>query len=131
MPTTLRTVSVSLPVNSIDDLKPRMAKAKLHTQSAAIPLTAVVKEALIRHHGSLKAAAIMMQIDPGQLTRDLQTGDFKLKKLDGDLEAIVAIAHALYDAFGQLDSPAARVRRVLREIHERLAEVEQYVEQAS
>lgn len=77
-------------------------------------MTAVVKDALIRHYGSLKAAAITMRIDQGQLTRDLQNGDFKLKKLDGDDEAKAFVATALHEAFGSAD-PKARVMRLIRD----------------
>lgn len=105
--------------NSIDDVRPTMAKASLSDQSGSIALTAVVKDALIRHYGSLKAAAITLQMDQGQLTRELQSGDFKLKKLDQDDEAKCFVACALYEAFGSTD-PKSQARQLIRDARTRL-----------
>ena len=103
-----------------------MAKANLDSQSSSIALTTVVKDALIEHYGSLKAAAISMHMDQGQLTRELQTGDFKLKKLEGDEDAKATIAAALHAAFSQSD-PRATARRELREIRHRIDRVEELI----
>lgn len=83
-------------------------------QLPSIAMTAVVKEALLRHYGSLKAAAISLRMDQGQLTRELQSGDFKFGKLERDQEAKAFVADALYEAFGQ-DTPKTRVLRLIRE----------------
>lgn len=113
--------------NSIDGVRPQMAKATLDRQSLSLAMTAVVRDALIRHYGSLKAAAITFQMDPGQLTRELQSGDFKmLKKLDGDNEAKAFVSAALHEAFSDVD-PKARTRRMLRELRQRLDELAEMV----
>jgi hypothetical protein len=85
-------------------------------------MCAVVKDVLIRHFGSLKAAAISMEMDQGQLSRDLQTGDFKFKKLEGFDAVKMLIARAMYQAFGE-DDPKARRRRVIRDLRDRLDEL--------
>jgi hypothetical protein len=85
-------------------------------------LSAVVKDVLIRHYGSLKAAALTFEMDLGQLSRELQTGDFKFKRLDAHGDVKVAIARAMYQAFGD-DDPKARRRRVIRDLRDRLDEL--------
>lgn len=116
----------STPLNSLDGVRPKAAKAGLERQSVSIALSSVVKDALIRHYGSLKSAAITLQMDQGQLTRELQTGDFKLKKLDRDDEAKAFIARALHEAFGDAD-PKAQARRAIREVRARLDELQELV----
>jgi hypothetical protein len=122
-----------MPLKSIDDVELHPAKAALRGQSRSIALTSVVKDALQRHYGSLKAAAISMgQMDQGQLTRELETGKFRFERLElCDDEAKAFIAAALYEVFGQLDDPKVRARRLMREMRQRLDEFEQYLEHVS
>lgn len=101
-------------VNSIDGVRPKAAKASLPGQSLSIAMTAVVKDALLRHYGSLKCAALTLRMDEGQLSRELNSGDFKINKLDRDEEARAFVANALYEAFRSTD-PKATARRKLRE----------------
>jgi hypothetical protein len=130
-----------MPLNTVES---RMAKADIRRQSTAIPdqsrsiavhasqfgLTAVVKDALIRGCGSLKAAAITMGMDQGQLSRDLQSGALKLDRLDRlDVATKGVIVAALHDAYAPLaPSPQARVREAVRDIRRKCDEVEQYLE---
>lgn len=76
----------------------------------------MLKDALTRHYGSLKAAAISMgDYDPSQLIRDLDTGKFKQERLElCDDAAKAFVSAALYEAFGNAD-PKARVQRLIRE----------------
>lgn len=104
----------SAPVNSIDGLRPKQAKAGLASQSLSIVMTAVVKDALQRHYGSLKCAAITLRMDEGQLSRELASGDFKINKLDRDADARAFVVGALHEAFRSTD-PKATARRKLRE----------------
>jgi hypothetical protein len=106
----------SSPVPSVDDIRPRMAKAVHRGPSARLAWSAVVKDALLRHYGSLKCAAITMgDYDPSQLTRDLDTGKFKFERLElCDDEAKAFIAAAIYEAFGDAD-PKSRIQRLIRE----------------
>jgi hypothetical protein len=112
----------------LNTVEPRMAKASLDRQSLSIDLMAVVKEALMRRYGSLKAAAITFGMDQGQLTRELQSGDFKLKRLEHDEELKTALARGMQDAYANPISPQARVRDAIRDIRRRCDEVEQYLE---
>ena len=118
----MASAAASTPVHSLDDVRTRPAKAALGSPSLSIASCAVVKEALIRHYGSLKAAAITMSYDPSQLTRDLERGDFKLQRLDRDEDARADVAIALHDAFGNPD-PKAKVQRLIRAAHRSLEEL--------
>lgn len=125
-------LQASLPpmeINSIDGHGPRRrlsdTPAKAVSQSKSIALTNVVKDALLRHYGSLKAAAITLDYDLGQLSRDLASGDFKLKRLEVDEAAKVFVALALADHYGR--DPHAEARRLIREMRARLDELEDVV----
>ena len=120
MSATVPTPHGSVEVPSLDVGRRRMVKAGEPVQSspaARLVWSAVIKDALDRHYGSLKAAAFAMgEYDPSQLTRDLDTGKFKQERLelcDGDAQA--AIARALHAEFGNAD-PKARVLRLIRRI---------------
>jgi hypothetical protein len=118
----------STPVKTIDDVRTRQLRANEVSQSSSIRLTDVVKDALERHYGSLKCAALSMKppMDLGQLSRELKTGDFKLEKLERlDDEAKAFIADALHEASGHAD-PRTRIARLIREgrrVLDELAEV--------
>jgi len=129
----MRSNTVDLAREAIDGVRPTPAKATLRDQSSSIDanaqsigMTAVVKDALIRHYGSLKAAAITFGMDQGQLTRELQSGDFKFRRLDQDEAAKACVARALYEAFGHMD-PKAQARRLIREARARLDELAEVV----
>lgn len=124
MPQSVPKVSSSTLVNSLDGVRPVMAKATVGRTAIA-----VVKETLIRHYGSLKAAALTLGMDQGQLSRELESGDFKFKRLDHDPDAAAIVATALHAALGaHLHDPKARVRQIVRELRAKLDEVEQYLE---
>ena len=118
MPATLPKSERSSLVNTVE---PRMAKAQLPSQARSIG--SVLKDALQRHYGSLKAAAITLEMDQGQLTRELQTGAFKVRRLDRDQEARVFVLQVLHEEFGA-DNPQARTRRLIREARHLLDELE-------
>lgn len=122
----LRQAASSTLLNSLDDVRPQMAKADVDRQSLSIATGAVVKDALTRHYGSLKAAAISLRMDQGQLTRELQSGDFKVKRLDEDGEAKAFVSEALHEAFGQTD-PKAKALRLIREARQRLDELSEAI----
>lgn len=107
--------------------RPASADAGRADQSVSIPLIAVVKDVLIRHFGNLKVAAHELGIDHGQLSRDLGTGDFKFKKIEGHADAAVlkqAIAKAMAGTYGG-DDPKSRKRRVIRAMRAHLDELEE------
>ena len=109
-------------VKTVDGPRPSVTPPARSGQSPSIALTAVVRDVLIRHYGSLKAAALTFEMDLGQLSRELQTGDFKFKRLDEHADVKVAIARAMYQTFGD-DDPQARKRRVIRRLREGLEEL--------
>lgn len=112
----------------LDDVRPRMAKAVHRGPSARLVWSAVLKDALLRHYGSLKAAAISMgNYDASQLIRDLDTGKFKQERLElCDDAAKAFIAAALFEAFSRTD-PKARVLRLIRESRRLLDELAEAV----
>ncbi len=93
-------------------------------QVQSIAMTMIVKDALLRHYGSFKAAAYYMgEMDQGQLTRDLDSGKFKFERLElCDLDAKAAVCRALNEHFGNTD-PKARVQRLLRQVRRDLDEL--------
>ena len=123
MSNSMRSAAQSVPVNSLDDVQTKNIKAGLRGQSSSVRVTVVVKDAMQRHYGSLKAAAISLSMDEGQLSRELGNGDFKFEKLErADDEAKAFIAAALHEALGDPD-PKAQARRLIREARARLDEL--------
>lgn len=113
MPQTMSNAARSLPVRTTDGLGPGQAKAGLRSDRIGLSLIAVTKDAVIRHYGSVKAAAISLSVDPSLMMREFDAGKFhRLDKADDETKA--AIAQALSEAFGAGD-PKARVQRLIRE----------------
>lgn len=121
-------------VNTLDAIELRPAKAGLGSQDRSIALCSVVRDTLIRHCGSLKAAAISMgQMDQGQLTRDLDSGKFKLERLemlDDAAHFYTALGKELLERYGPLSTPKARGLQKVREIQAACAELIQAIEAA-
>ena len=128
MPASVPASATSGLVHSLDTVRTKSAKADLKSPSLSIASCAVIKEALVRHYGSLKAAAITLTYDASQLTRDLDRGDFKLQRLDRDEEARAFVITALHEAFGNGD-PKARVQRLIRDIRAKTDELAEAVNQ--
>jgi hypothetical protein len=126
------TLQASLPpmlLNSLDGARPVVPVVSAVDQSSSISLMSVVKDVLVQHFGSLKAAAISFAMDQGQLTRELQSGDFKFRRLDAhqDGDSLKrAVACGMYGAFGD-DDPGTRVRRAIREAKQKLDEIDDLV----
>jgi hypothetical protein len=95
-------------------------------QRQSIAMTIIVKDALLRHYGSFKAAAYYMgQMDQGQLCRDLDSGKFKFERLElCDLAAKAAVVRALAEAFGNSD-PKARRRAAIRNLRRAVEELDE------
>jgi hypothetical protein len=113
---------------TIDGAEPRPTSTGFGGQAPSIAMSMVVKDALLRHYGSFKAAAISMgDMDQGQLTRDLDSGKFKFERLElCDLEAKASVCRALAEAFGNTD-PKARIQRLIRESRRILDELAEAV----
>ena len=126
MPRSLQTPLPPMALNTVDRDRPAPASSAAPCQPSSIALTAVVKDALIRHYGSLKAAAISLEYDLGQLSRDLSSGDFKLRRLELDQAAKAFVACALSEAYTV--SPQARAQHTIRTLRSLLDELAQAVE---
>lgn len=104
------------PVRSLETVRPEPAKAGLRPSDAvrsADRIGPVVKAAVVKHYGSVKAAAITLGADPSLLMRELEAGKFsRLEATDADCKR--DIAKALFDAFGQ-DDPIAHASRLIRD----------------
>ena len=107
------------PSTLLNTVETRMAKAEGRAQSFSIASGDIVKEALMGYYGSLKCAAISLKYDLGQLSHDLKTGDFKVKRLDVDPEARLHVYSALYEAVRD-DDPRLKRQRALRNVRRAL-----------
>jgi hypothetical protein len=128
-----KSVQASLPpmeLHSLDSGRTSMDRNRTDgsesNPDASIRMTAVVKEALIEHYGKLEVAALLMRkMDPSQLSRELRDGTFKFDRLDAlDAEGKAAVTNALSSVFGKPDDPLTRVRRLIREAKQKLADAE-------
>jgi hypothetical protein len=127
-----KSVQASLPpmeLHSLDSERSQMDRQRADSESspeASIRMTAVVKEALIEHYGKLEVAALLMRkMDPSQLSRELRDGTFKFDRLDAlDADGKAAVTNALSSVFGKPDDPLTRVRRLIREAKQKLADAE-------
>jgi len=113
---------------TVDQAEPRSTSTGFGGQAQSIAMSMIVKDALLRHYGSFKAAAFYMgEMDQGQLTRDLDSGKFKFERLElCDLAAKASVCRALAEAFGNSD-PKARVHRLIRQIRRDLDELAEAV----
>lgn len=131
MNSTVATARPSDPVRNLDTIRPTQARAVLRSDHIGLALGVVIKDAVVKHYGSVKAAAISLNnVDPSLMMRELEAG--KIGRLEqADDAAKAAIAAALFDAYGQLEDPKARARRALREVEARIREVDAYLEYAA
>jgi hypothetical protein len=129
MPRILPPAAPSSQDKSLDRAAPPRPAAGFAGQPRSIAMTMIVKDALLRHYGSFKAAAAAMgAMDQGQLTRDLDSGKFKFERLElCDLPAKAAVSKALAEAFGNTD-PRAERRRLIRQIRRDLDALDELAE---
>jgi hypothetical protein len=98
-------------------------------QSDGCPLTQLVREGLLRACGSLKAAAITMRIDQGQLSRELVSGAFKFERLMSlSLSEQAVVFDYLQREIAPLSTPKARLRDLFRKRRELDDEAEQIID---
>lgn len=109
MASTSSNAARSQEVHSLDGVRPRMAKADSVSPSSSIAWTDVVRAALIKRFGSLKAAAIEMRIDQSQLTRDLDNGKLNIERLrQCDAQFALILGQLLVEHAQPLATPRAR-----------------------
>ncbi len=123
-----RIVQTPLPpmaVQPVDRAEPRSTPTGYGGQVQSIAMSMIVKDALLRHYGSFKAAAISMgEMDQGQLCRDLDSGKFKFERLElCDLDAKAAVCRALAEAFSHTD-PKTRRRLAMRNLRRAVDELD-------
>lgn len=138
MSNTMRQADSSVPVRTLDNIRPSQAKAGLHPthesdlvrSSDGLGLGDVIVDAVLKHYGSVKAAAISLRVDPSLMQREFDAGKFA-RLNDADAAAKAAIADALYQTFGRLEDPKARAVRRMREAVECLKDIEAFLEYVS
>ncbi len=127
----------SLPVRSLDSIRPTQAKAVLSSDHIGLTVVDVTIDALLTHYGGVKQMAYALgegakqpALDPSLMSREFREGKFgRLRHCDEMANAAVAVA--MEKAFGKLTTPEARARQTVREIRQRLDELAQYLEHAS
>jgi len=136
MSATMPNAELSREVNSLDGLRPKPVKTSLResTPVNAVnerqrPVTEIVS-GVIRAQ-TQKAAAIEMDIDPAQLTRQLQSGHLTIGRLDAlSPEALARIGKELHERFAPLADPKEHARRKCDELQAIVNELRQYIEVA-
>jgi hypothetical protein len=122
----------SLPVRTLDHVRPEPAKAGLASDRVGPTLGAVAWRAIEAHYGSVKAAAISLTdaearargqfVDPSLLRREILDGKFSRFDQQADEDAKSAVADALRDAFPSND-PKAKVRRAVLRARQALDDI--------
>lgn len=115
--------------NSIDPPRPVAGAVDSGVTADQRRLRVVVSD-VIRRTGSQKAAAVDMQIDPGQLARQLQTGHLTVERLEALGPAFCAeFGRALIEQYGvELETPDARIHRLARQLRAVADEIDQAAE---
>ena len=127
-----RSVSAAVlsdPVRTLDGVRPAQAKAELRGSEpvgSSDAIGPIARDAVVKHYGSVKAAAITLDVDPSLLMRELDAG--KLGRLDKDPAAVASVAAALTQAYAPLATPQARGRSVIRNIRRELDELDQAID---
>lgn len=130
MTPTVATARQSDLVGSLDSLRPTPARAVLRSDQIGLGIGDVIKDAVVKHYGSVKAAAISLNVDPSLMIRELEAG--KISRLEhADDSAKASVAAALFNAYGQIEDPKVRVRRQAEEAIAKIREVVAYLEYAS
>lgn len=102
------------PVRSLDNIRPKPAKADLTSDQIGLSVIAVTIDGILAHYGSVKAAAISLNADPSLLMREFKAGNFRLLERADEVAKASVFAYA-NNAFGPLTTPEARYRHLTRE----------------
>lgn len=129
MPTTLAAQQRSKEVQTLDDVRPQMAKVEHASPTRSIEWTDTVKDALIRRFGSLKAAAIAMGMDQSQMCRDIDSGKLNIERLQRtDAQFALIFGHLLIERAQPLTTPRAQFLDLCRQRRKIDEQIEQYAE---
>jgi hypothetical protein len=103
-------------------------KAGLHPNEPERFLREVAKDT-IRAIGKQGSAAADIAISEGRLSAKLADGSIALKQLERlGLSYAVSFAENILKRYGPLATPQARARQLVREMRDRLNEIDQYLE---
>lgn len=128
MASSLRNSSAITPDMSLPNGSLRMAKADIDQTTALSPL---IKEAARRTHGKQEAAARHIGKQPSNFSRDVDSGDLRLRDLEALGPAFCAeLGQALVERYGPLSDPKARARQLCDEVQASVNELRQFIEAA-
>lgn len=131
MPARMPQAQQSTRVDVLDSVRPMPAKAALKVNDSQSALTAIVSDS-IRSVTTQKAAAIDMNIDEGQLSRELQSGRLTIERLERlGPQYAAELGRRLIEQFGTLATPHARLREQIRAIRRAADELEAGLEHLS
>lgn len=109
------------PVLNLDNIRPTAAKAVLSSDRRSVG--GVFKSAVVKHYGSVKAAAISLgNVDPSLMMREFAASKFGRFDEHADDAAKADVSAIVYRALGQSD-PKAEIRRALKEAKDRIEDV--------
>lgn len=127
MGSSISRAQTSDPVRSLEEIRPKPAKAGLTSDHIGLTFSAVMRDAILGHYGSVKAAALSLDVDPSLMQREFNEGKFgRLEKADEIAKA--SIFAAVHNVYGPLASPRARGHFLLDRIMGDVSELRQLVE---
>lgn len=130
MPSNLSNAERSEEINPLDSIRLRPAKASLRVNGSQCDVRGLIAET-IRDTSSQKAAASDMEIDPAQLTRQLQNGHLTIERIEALGPVFAAkLGERLIETYAPLVDPKAEARRSIRDIEARLDTLKQFIEAA-
>jgi hypothetical protein len=125
MRSSVATPAQSDPVRSLDNIRPTTAKAVLKSDPVGLSFVDVMTRAVVKHYGSVKAAAISLRVDPSLMMREFEAGKFgRLEAADADAKAF--ISDTLHQAYGPSD-PRARAQRLINQTRAMLDELAEVI----
>lgn len=136
MPSSLPKAQLSTEAHSLDHVRTRMVKASpapsMAVQAGPSSWTEVLKDGLIEACGKLHAAAVQMEMDPSQLSRDLQSGAFQLKRLDKlNPQERAVVVRRMNQAFLDLMDPKEYASRLIDRMQGELNELRQFISEVA
>lgn len=114
-----------------DQIGPGQEKVGLRQDRSGLSWAVTMKDAIVRHYGSVKATAYALTepgkapLDPSLMMREFKEGDFGRFDAQADESAKASVAAGLAEVFAELMTPIARLHRDLDAIQERINSVRQ------